>query len=366
MNINTPLPVEPITRPSRQVARVSDPSLRYMSALYDPRTCAEEPSVPHSTALSQKVKCFSRGSFNTGSTGYGFVAVAPFIAAVSDLSPITTSVTSSSMTASTLLSSVAAVANANTNSPYTSSSIGTGSGKLQYRLVGGALYVKYAGTELNRGGDMILFEESNHTSVFNYTYNTALGQDYAKRVPVSGDVWQWVSFTPNNLSECEYSAITGSAPYLTPILAVIVNSAGATQPFDYEFFGWYEFTGQAARGATASYDDVIGFSAVTGAANQFQQLDSVLGIDGFLHSVNNQMDNFSGVSRSATHQQNFAGLAAFLPQILSVAKRAGGALAKEFLPGLASGGDPEKKKAVKQLVKAVVKGKPSKPKPKAK
>lgn len=355
--------IEKMTQPNRAVARLSDPALRWTSALYDPRTCAEEPAVPHGTALSQKVKVFSRGSFNTGTTGYGFVAVSPFTACGSNTNPITTSTSSSVMTASSTLGSVATVANANTNSPYASGNIGTGASTLQYKLVGAALYVKYAGTELNRGGDMILFEENNHNTAFSYSYTSMLGQDFAKRVPVSGDKWEWVCYTPNSDTECEFGSNVNSGFWINPFLAIAVNSAGASQPFDFEYFAWYEFTGQLARGATSGYSDTIGYNAVVGAANQFQQLDSVLGIDGLLHNVNNQMDNFSGVARNATHQQNFAGLAAFLPQLLTVAKRAGGALAKEFLPGAAST-TPDTKKVAKQMIKSIVKGKPLQAKPK--
>ncbi len=353
-----------MTRPTRSVGRLSDPALRWSAALYDPRTLSEEPAVPHGTAVSQKVKVFARGSFSTGTTGYGFVTAAPFAAAVNDSNPIIATAANSVFSASGQLTTASNTANINTNSPFTTSQISANTaGALNYKLVGAALYVKYAGTELNRGGDMVLFEENAHRTAYLYSYTTAMGQDFAKRVPVSGDKWQHVCYTPNSDTECEFGSSVTTNPYVAPFLAIIVNSAGTPQPFDYEFYGWYEFIGNIARGATSSYQDTIGYAAVVGAANQFQQLDSELGIDGFLHSINNQMDNFSGVARQATHQQNFAGLAAFLPQILSVAKRAGGALAKEFLPGMVSS-DPTQKKAMKQLVKTVVKGKPPKAKPK--
>ncbi len=192
---------ERMTAAGRTVARLSDPSLRWMAALYDPRTCAEEPCVPHGVNLSQKMKVFARGSLSTGTTGFGFIALAPFLMAASNMSPVTTSVSGSLMSATTALSSVASVANANSNSQFVAGNFGTGVGTLQYKLVGCAIYVRYAGTELNRGGDMVLVEEPNHNTLFNYTYTTAMGLDYAKRVSVSNE-WSRVCYTPNSDTEC--------------------------------------------------------------------------------------------------------------------------------------------------------------------
>ncbi len=156
----------------------------------------------------------------------------------------------------------------------------------------------------------------------------------------------------------------GSAPYTNPFLGVIINSAGASQPFDYEVYSWFEVVGSIARGASISFDDPIGYAAVNGAANQFQQLDSVLGIDGFLHAVSTQLQNCSGVGLNSTHAQNWAGLAAFLPQIASIATRAasavGSGLMREFVdppPRVISTGAvktpkvPKPKVEIKKVVK---------------
>lgn len=323
-----------MSAPNRAVAKLSDPSLRWVAALYDPRTCAEEPAVPHSTNLSQKIKVFSRGSFQTGTTGYGFIAAAPFLAVANNSSPITATSAASIVTASSTLGTTATVTNSNTNSPHAIAAFGATTGLLNYKLVGAALYVKYAGTELNRGGDMVLVEEPNHNTLFTYSYNTALGLDYAKRVSVSND-WAHVCYTPNSDAECEFNINLAAAPYISPFLGMMVNSAGVVgAPFDFEFYGWYELVGSPARGATIGFADPIGYYGVSGAANQFQQLDSTLGIDGFLHAISTQLDNMSGVGRNATHKQNFAGLAAFLPSLAGIATkaltRAGGALMREF------------------------------------
>lgn len=312
-----------------KVGRLSDISLRYLACLYDPRGTLEPPNVPTNTQLSLKVKSFGRGSFSTGTSGYGYIDVYPFRMLANDLTFAVTSQNSSVGGASTALNSFSNLVNLGANnSPYATAAYGNGVTQLGWKLAGCAVYVKYAGTELNRGGDMLLVEQPNHISLSAASYNNCMAFDMVKRVPISTE-WQHICFTPANDSEVEFTTAStpSSASFSTDCLAVIVNSAGASQPFDYEVYAWFEVVGTSARGATISFDDPIGYSAVSGATNQFQQLDSVLGADGLIRAVETQLNNMSGVALQATHQQNWVGLTSFLPQIASVAQKAlGGAL----------------------------------------
>lgn len=331
------VPISPITGSNRVAARLSDPACRYVAALYDTKSCAEPPSVPSGCQLSQKIKTFNRGSFSTGTTGFGMIQVQPTCMAVNNAPPVGFSTTTTVATSATLGGAYTNMTNGgNCNAPFSTGSYGSSAGLLAFKLIGCTLYLKYAGTELNRGGDMILVEEPNHRSLNLYSYNTAMGFDYAKRVPMSTE-WVSVSFTPNRLSTAAGAPLVDETTYVavdpstvgTIYLGAFVNTAGASQPIDYECYCWYEVVGALARGATSSYEDPIGAAAIWGACEMFQQLDSVLGLDGFIHAIENQLDNQSGVSRDATHKQNWAGLAAFLPQLADVATRA--------LSGAASG-----------------------------
>ena len=343
-------------------ARVSDPSLRWMAALYDPRTCAEEPSVPNDTQLSMKVKTFGRGSFSTGTTGYGGIIVSPQAMIANNTAFATTSAANTVAGASTVVSAwTNTVALGAVNSPFANNAYGSGIGLLQWKLVGVALYVKYAGTELNRGGDMILIEEPSHTSLSAYSYNNVLGLDFAKRVSVTNE-WQHVCFTPASDAEAAYAV---SSPSTTAnYLGCFIASAAVSQPFDYEVFAWFEVVGSIARGASISYNDPIGYGAISGAMNQFQQLDSVVGSRGFVSAVELQLDNMSGVSREATHQKNWAGLAAFLPELASIAKQTLGGAASGLSAALNSGAVTPRVTVSRAL--APPKPKPKQPKPAAK
>ncbi len=323
---------ETLSRPNRVTARLADPACRYMAALYDTKNCAEAPSVPVNCQLSLKVKTFVRGSFSSGTTGFGYIVVQPSDMVVNDSPPVGFTTSSSVMTSATTGGAATGTSNSgNCNSLYASSSFGSSTGNLSWKLVACTLYLKYAGTELNRGGDMILVEEPNHRSLLGYSYNTVMSLEYAKRVPMSGDRWVSVSYTPNDVSNASAPAAPGNETVFlsvnpttvgTVYLGAYVNTAGAAQPIDYECYCWFEAVGATARGATSSYEDPIGFAAISGATEQFQQLDSVLGMDGFVHAVENQLDNMSGVGQNATHKQNWMGLAAFLPQLKEIATRA--------------------------------------------
>lgn len=337
-----------------KTTKLSDAALRYMSALYDPKNCPEEASVPSETQLSLKLKTFGRGSFATGTSGYGGIVVQP-------LAMLANNIQFAAATAANSVGGAAAnfsggsgtftnlTSLGSNNSPYALAAFGQGVGLLGWKLVGCALYVKYAGTELNRGGDMILVEDPSHQSLLPQSYNSVMGFDYSKRVPITED-WQHVCATPSESLDTDFTYgtlsnwNTGELPYL----ACFINSAGATQPFDYEIYCIFEVVGTTARGATISFNDPIGFAAVTGAADQLQQLDSVVGMSGFVRCVEDQLRNMTGLPQNCTSVQNWAGLTTFLPQLAE--------LAMPILKGAANG-------AIKSLGYTKVKPKNKPPPP---
>jgi len=297
--------------------RLSDGVLRYMAALYDTRGVLEDPWVPWECRLSQKVKSWSRGTFSTGTTGIGFVTVTA--QAFSDVAAgISSTATSVATAATTIAATTNTVSLANSNSCFAVTQVGATVGLMNWRPVGCTLYVKYAGTQNNKGGDMILLEEPQHASTNAYTYNSALGVDGAKRVDVS-DKWQSISWCPGNNQGVDETVFSfSSSTNANRTLAIFVNSAGAPQPFDYEIYWWTEFAGALARSPTLSFNDPIGFTAVQGAGQMFNQLDSELGIAGFIRAVEAQLNNQS-LPRTEPPTANFVGLLSFLPQLAALA-----------------------------------------------
>jgi hypothetical protein len=95
---------------------------------------------------------------------------------------------------------------------------------------------------------------------------------------------------------------------------VFANSAGNPQPFDFEVWSHVEYVGAPARSSSISFNDPIGYAAIVGAGQMFQQLDSVLGIEGYVKSVEAQLNNQS-LPRTEPPHANFVGLLPFLPKL---------------------------------------------------
>ncbi len=302
-----------------KVPRLGDCALRYMAALYDPRSVHEEVGVPEKAMLSQKTVVFTRGSFSTGTTGFGLVVATP--QPFNDIASVTATTATSVGGAATTGAAFTLTASSAPNGPFASTQVGnntSGIGQIGWRVVSQALYVKYAGTELNKGGDMILIEEPQHGDLFQYSYNTALGLDGAKRVKVS-DNWQHVCWVPTNTTASGGTADDTAWSYIPNApgrrnIGVFVNSAGASQPFDFEVYSQVEFIGSVCRSPSISFNDPIGFNAIVAASQMFQQLDSELGIEGFVRAVEAQLNNQS-LPRTEPPHANFVGLLPFLPKL---------------------------------------------------
>jgi hypothetical protein len=309
--VKVSIPPSPATVP-----RLGDATLRYMAALYDPRGCFEETWIPQGAVLSQKSKIFSRGQFSTGTTGVGFMMVGGRTA--NDIAFTTCTGSTSVGTTATLASAFTNLSTAaRLNAPFATAQFTSTAGGVQSRIVGMSLYAKYVGTELNKGGDMLLVEEPDHLDLLGYSYETAMGLDGAKRVKVSND-WQHVCRVPATDAELDFRAAEGLVGSGGRTFGIFVSSAGAPQPFDFEIFAHVEYSGTPARSPSVSFNDPIGFQAVYGASDMFQQLDSELGLQGFVDAVHSQLLN---QSLPATHPANgnWTALLSFLPQLKQLA-----------------------------------------------
>jgi hypothetical protein len=239
------------------------------------------------------------------------------------------------MTASTTINGATnAAAMPYLNSRYTTAELTSSVSPVAVQQVGLLLKVKYAGTELNRGGDMLLFETPNHESTGGYSYNTAMGADNCRRVSVSNE-WQYVAWsTINEASELQWSSAAYSTGVANSTLCIFVNSAGASQPFDFELWSIFRAVGVICRGRVETFVDPIGAPVIFAAARGIMQLDSTFGIGGFMRSIHAQFQNVSCVRCNGAPRGNFLGLAPFLPAILSGAA----AIGKFALPALKKAG----------------------------
>lgn len=238
----------------------------YALALVDPENAplacvpSEFPPLP-----SQKIKTFNRGSAQVGTAGYGFVSVDPRDSVTNDGSPVF--YTTSAYAGTSFATSVTAgVAIGNMNGPYAVADYAGGvAGNLlkRFRLVGCALKVWYAGTEMNLSGEMIAVRHPDNVALAGLTNTQILAIPGSSRYPVTSlREMVHVHWIPVDPVDVEYSGVlAGSAPSM----GILFTGVSGSQ-FNYEVWTIYEVIGLNVASRTASHADPEGFSAVLTAA----------------------------------------------------------------------------------------------------
>lgn len=148
-------------------------------------------------------------------------------------------------------------------SPYTSTDFGETAGTKQYRPVAAGIRVRYAGTELERGGNVIPFKHPQNKSISAYSTANCLSFQEARRVPVTRG-WHGVFYLPHTAEDYEYRIGVGDqpAPGLDGSIGILIHSGGANATlYEWEVVCYYEVTG-SVQTATASHSDVGGMSAI--------------------------------------------------------------------------------------------------------
>jgi len=252
-----------------QPSELSRVAAEYALALGNPfdgplATIPDFPSVP-----SRRMRCFSRGTFSTGTGGFGFCIADPYAFAANDLNSIfKTDATYASASGLTATAIGAGVQGATSNSDYASAAFGATT-RIRGRIVAFGLRIRYLSTELNRGGIVLGVQTPNHTNLTGLTFAQLDAYECAARFrPNQG--WFTALYCPAYDFELVYSDSMGSqggvfSAYTSyPILGfdIMSPSAATTIGFEYECFGLYEFQGQAVRGMVPSMADPAGFAAV--------------------------------------------------------------------------------------------------------
>lgn len=296
-------------------------TLDYAYCLLDPFGCNVPVCVPDLHVLdSLKHRSFLRGSFNAGTTGFGFVAYNPHqstndpytcrpaycqnLASAGANAPCHPVVYSTAAyTGTEMINDFQDDGTPNytiggksiTNFPYEQTDFAQNlessysdawlTGNKRVRLVAAGIRARYTGTELNLGGNMVLFREPDNASLLpsqgdEYSMDEVLAHPNALVIPISRKwknvVWKPVSeddytFCPNGLNGIANSTfqkmLTGSETVLSSNsspawpLAIIVFGCVAGVSFEYEVFGHYEFIGAIAN-KTKSHSDINGVSLV--------------------------------------------------------------------------------------------------------
>jgi hypothetical protein len=236
----------------------------YARSLADP--CSGPARMPAPPTLKTALRsAWSKGTFKTGTAGWGWVACSPEAAVFGDITSLFHSSLSSTGNQFEFASPNVSVT---TNSPYTLAQAGPGIQQFQYRIVSSCLRIKWAGTVFDKGGSLVGLQTPNHSSLVTRNANDMLAIAGSREMPISSN-WTEIRYTPNEQDDFDFqgSYVRTDANYYY-MGFMVQAAAGAAQPFSYEFYVNYETTGYLMSDAKPSFADTTGMSSVLSAVQQ--------------------------------------------------------------------------------------------------
>jgi hypothetical protein len=283
---NRPKPMNPRTQqpgkfiPPHPKLLLSQCAKNYLHALINPYVAPKElPCVPDFIALpSYKLQTVIRGTMTVGVDGVGFVVYNPFTAVNSNNTIITSSTNypllytgptyalnyyNVLVTSGTLPTGVFG---AGSNSPLSDTAPPLNLASV--RLVGGAVRIRYSGTEFYRGGTVVSYRAQDAVNIpdgattANLLISPLCIQESASRR------WHSVNWIPSRATDLAYQPFAFYDPNQSSpqsyVLLIMVNSPGSTtasQTFDFEAVSYYEVIGNNLQ-LTPSHNDPVGYGAV--------------------------------------------------------------------------------------------------------
>lgn len=213
---------------------------------------------------SFKTRVWSKGNISIGSSGYGFVVIAPGQCAANDSVGILSSSTAYAQFGFPGTSLDTGVIQANTNSLFTTAQIGPVVGRAKFRQVSCGVRVWYIGSELNLQGEMYGVREPDNNSLLGLSAATLLNYPSSRRVVVTSlraplEII-WIPVQPVELT---FQTSTTNGAYSLGI--VVTGPAASAGIFAYEVFSILEYVGSNVPMRTSSHADPVGFSSVLNA-----------------------------------------------------------------------------------------------------
>jgi len=156
---------------------------------------------------------------------------------------------------------------ASSNSDYAAAQVGVADTQLEYKLVSAGLKIRYIGTELERGGQLIGLQDQNHKSMEGRSLASVSGEETSKRFPIDRK-WKRVLFRPIDDDDLDFQnqlhVYTPAATDPTFYMGFIVQAPDASTSISFEFEAYanFEVMGRIVRGATKSHVDPVGAGAV--------------------------------------------------------------------------------------------------------
>jgi len=174
-----------------------------------------------------------------------------------------------------MLGAATGVTAASSNSEYTSTQINTaGPNSIQVRVVSAGLRIRYADTELNRGGSILALHQPQHQSLGGFPVTATSGYDIAEfesfqetvRFPAQRK-WMSIPYKPVSPNDLDFDDTIPTGPTADNFYMgfAVQGDASAATTYEYEFYVNHDFTGATVRGKEPSSVDFVGFSAAHSA-----------------------------------------------------------------------------------------------------
>jgi hypothetical protein len=143
----------------------------------------------------------------------------------------------------------------NYQAPYTGTEFNTKD--ISCRVVACGLRVRYQGTELNRGGTIVLARQPESRTIDDAPVSELLSWQPTSRVPCTR-TWHHINWRPTNNFEYNFQQSNGVGAFN---IVIAVSGAEPGNVFEYEIVTFLEYCGQVPD-VTPSHSDVNGMSLI--------------------------------------------------------------------------------------------------------
>jgi hypothetical protein len=251
---------------SSTLVKMGGCSVEYGRSLVNPFTGPSACVPTYPVSKTRKMRVFTRGTFSTSNTtGFGFVVADPQRGVCNDLNTVFASL-ASGVQANVDWTTAGNAAGANSNSDYAFAQLGEGNTQFNYKVVSCGLKIRYTGTELDRGGQLIGLQDQDHQSMYLRTLASIDGEETSRRFPVNRK-WKRVLYRPLDSHDLDFqSAVYTYTAAPTDVNFYMAFICQAPDPavslvFEWEYFSNYEIIGRNVRGLTDSHVDPVGAAA---------------------------------------------------------------------------------------------------------
>ena len=259
-----------LTQPAGPLMQLSPCAIEYLGALVAPFGHKGLACIPDLHAIpSKKIRVKTRGTFSTGTNGFGFVVHSPWCTS-NDSDSLAYTDASSALTA-VIKSGVGVVNQSEVKQPYPLALFAglAGAQGVRARVVGSGLRIRYIGPELARSGQIIGIREPDNQTLEGQTATTVKDLTTAKTFNNDRE-WITVMYRPARPAEYKYSPDHCSASDSTNtkwsqgfLITGTTNTSGlpGPAPFEFEVVKYVEYLGNIDN-ITRSHTDIVAMSDI--------------------------------------------------------------------------------------------------------